>query len=153
MMTSLTVEAALDMDAVRRLAREALRHSLRLVTPLVALTLAVAPLILLVFGQEYADAGTPLLRWLAIGALPNVIVTLAISVARIEHRGAVVVGLFAAHAVAVIALSALLVPGMGIVAVGIAWTGSQTVLAVVALATTLRPVLFGGNGQGAPADM
>lgn len=147
MMTSLTVEAALDMDAVRRLARQALWHSLRLVTPLVAATVVVAPWVLLIFGQEYADAGTPLLRWLAIGALPNVIVTLAISVARIEHRGSIVVGFAAAHAVAVIALSALLVPGMGIVAVGIAWTGSQTVLALLALATILRPLLF-RDGDG-----
>jgi O-antigen/teichoic acid export membrane protein len=149
MMTSLTVEAALDMDAVRRLARQALRHSLRLVAPLVALTVVIAPWVLLVFGQEYADAGTPLLRWLAIGALPNVIVTLAISVARIEHRGSLVVAFAAAHAVAVIALSALLVPSMGIVAVGIAWTGSQTVLALIALATILRPILFEGGGEGA----
>jgi O-antigen/teichoic acid export membrane protein len=150
MMTSLTVEAALDMDAVRRLARQALRHSLRLVTPLVAATVVVAPWILLIFGQEYADAGAPLLRWLAIGALPNVIVTLAISVARIEHRGSIVVGFAAAHAVAVIALSALLVPEMGIVAVGIVWTGSQTVLALIALATILRPLLF-RNGDGGKA--
>lgn len=152
MMTSLTVEAALDMDAVRRLARQALRHSLRLVAPLVAVTVVVAPWILLIFGQEYADAGAPLLRWLAIGALPNVIVTLAISVARIEHRGSLVVAFAAAHAVAVIALSALLVPGMGIVAVGIAWTGSQTVLAAIALATILRPVLFEGGAEGAEAS-
>jgi O-antigen/teichoic acid export membrane protein len=148
MMTSLTVEAALDMDAVRRLARQALRHSLRLVTPLVAATVIAAPWILLIFGHGYAEAGAPLLRWLAIGALPNVIVTLAISVARIEHRGAIVIGFAAAHAIAVIVLSALLVPGMGIVAVGIVWTGSQTVLAVVALATILRPVLFQGGDGG-----
>jgi O-antigen/teichoic acid export membrane protein len=142
-MTSLTVEAALDLAALRRLARQALKHSLRLVTPLVVLAVAVAPWILLIFGQAYADAGTPLLRWLAIGALPNVIVTLGISVARIEHRGAIVVGFPMAHAVAVIALSALLLPGLGIVAVGIAWTGVQTVLAILMLATVLRPVLFG----------
>jgi O-antigen/teichoic acid export membrane protein len=150
-MTSLTVEAALDMAALRRLARQALKHSLRLVTPLVVLAVAVAPWILLIFGQAYADAGTPLLRWLAIGALPNVIVTLGISIARVEHRGAIVVGFPAAHAVAVIGLSALLLPSLGIEAVGIAWTGSQTLLALLMLVTILRPVLFGGGGSGAPA--
>lgn len=148
-MTSLTVEAALDMAAVRRLARQALKHSLRLVVPMVALTLVAAPWILLIFGQEYADAGTPLLRWLALGALPNIIVTLGISVARIEHKGSIVVGFPAAHAVAVIALSALLVPSLGIEAVGIAWTGSQAVLALAMLATILRPVLFGSGDGGA----
>lgn len=152
-MTSLTVEAALDMEAVRRLARQALRHSLRLVAPLVAVAVVVAPWILLIFGQDYADAGTPLLRWLAIGALPNVIVTLGISVARIEHKGSIVVGFPAAHAIAVIGLSALLLPSLGIVAVGIAWTGSQAVLALVMLATILRPVLFGdGDDRALPSS-
>jgi O-antigen/teichoic acid export membrane protein len=152
-MTSLTVEAALDMAAVRRLARQALMHSLRLVVPLVAVTVVAAPWILLIFGQDYADAGTPLLRWLALGALPNVIVTLGISVARIEHKGSIVVGFPAAHAVAVIGLSALLLPSLGIEAVGIAWTGSQTVLAVLMLATVLRPVLFGdGKNRALPSS-
>jgi O-antigen/teichoic acid export membrane protein len=147
-MTSLTVEAALDMAALRRLSRQALGHSLRLVAPMVAVTVVAAPWILLIFGQDYADAGTPLLRWLAIGALPNVIVTLGISVARIEHRGSIVVGFPAAHAIAVIGLSAVLLPSLGIEAVGIAWTGSQTVLALTMLATILRPVLFGREAQG-----
>jgi hypothetical protein len=78
-----------------------------------------------------------------------VIVTLGISVARIEHRGSIVVGFPAAHAIAVIGLSALLLPSLGIEAVGIAWTGSQTVLALAMLATILRPVLFSSAGNGA----
>jgi O-antigen/teichoic acid export membrane protein len=151
-MTSLTVEAALDLAALRRLARQALKHSLRLVTPLVVLAVVVAPWILLIFGQAYADAGTPLLRWLAIGALPNVIVTLGISVARIEHRGSIVVGFPAAHAIAVIGLSALLLPSLGIEAVGIAWTGSQTVLALLMLGTILRPVLFAVGDRALPSS-
>ena len=147
MMTSLTVEAALDMQALRRLAMQALRHSLRLIVPVVVLTVIVAPWLLLLFGQDYSDAGTPLLRWLAIGAIPNVIVTLGLSVARIEHRGAIVVAFSGAHAIAVIGLSALLLGELGIEAVGIAWTGSQTVLALVMLATLLRPVLFAGRSS------
>lgn len=142
MMTSLTVEAALDMAAMRRLVQRTLLHSMRLVAPLVLLTVVVAPWGLLVFGQDYADAGTPLLRWLAIGALPNVIVSLGVSVARIEHRGWAVIAPQAAHAVSVIALSAVLLPSLGIVAVGIAWTGSQAVIAAVMLATILRPLLL-----------
>jgi O-antigen/teichoic acid export membrane protein len=142
MMTSLTVEAALDIAATRRLARRALKQSLRLVVPIVALTLAIAPWLLLLFGQDYANAGTPLLRWLALGALPNVIVTLGISVARIEHRGSIVVGFSGAHAIAVITLSALLLPNLGIEAVGIAWAGSQAVLGLLMMFTILRPLLL-----------
>lgn len=141
-MTSLTVEAALDMPALRRLARRALWHSLRLVLPLVALTLAAAPYVLLLFGHDYSEAGAALLRWLAVGAIPNVLVALGINVGRIEHRGVVVATAQGANAVMVIALSAWLLPAIGITGVGIAWTASQVLLAGVMLATVLRPLLL-----------
>lgn len=141
-MTSLTVEAASDMDRLRNLSRRALRQTMRLVIPVAALVALVAPLALLVFGQDYADEGSSLLRLLMIGMVPNAIVTLGISVARIEHRGRIVVSIQGAHCVAVLLFSALLLSSLGIDAVGYVWTASQTALALVLLATLLRPVLF-----------
>jgi O-antigen/teichoic acid export membrane protein len=141
-MTSLTVEAASDMARLRELARRALAHSLRLVAPIAALTVIVAPWALLVFGGDYADEGASLLRLLALGMIPNVFVTLGISVARIQHRGRVVVGIQGTHCVLVLAFSALLLPSVGIDAVGYVWTASQTLIAVVLIATILRPLLF-----------
>lgn len=151
MMTSLTVEAALDMEAMRQLARRTLAHSMRLVAPPVLLTLALAPYGLLIFGQDYSEAGTPLLRWLAIGAIPNVVVALGVSIARIEHRGWAVVISQGAHAVLVIALSAVLLPGLGIEAVGISWDISQTAIALVMLVTILRPLLLPRRWSRRPA--
>jgi O-antigen/teichoic acid export membrane protein len=141
-MTSLTVEAASDMDRLRELSRRALRQTMRLVIPVAALAAIVAPWALLIFGKEYADEGATLLRLLALGMVPNAIVTLGISVARIEHRGRIVVSVQGAHSIAVLVLSALLLPSLGIDAVGYVWTASQTAIALVLLATLLRPVLF-----------
>lgn len=143
-MTSLTVEAASDMDKLRELSRRALRQTMRLLIPVAALVALVAPLALLVFGQDYADEGSSLLRLLMIGMVPNAIVTLGISVARIEHRGRAVVSIQGAHCIAVLGLSAALLPSVGIDAVGYVWAASQTVIALVLLATLLRPVLFRG---------
>lgn len=140
--TSLTVEAALDMPRLRRLCRQALTHSMRLVAPLAALTALVAPLALLVFGQAYADAGTSLLRLLTLGAIPNVFVALGIAVARIEHKGQIVVAVQGVQFAIVLGLSALLLPSIGVVAVGWTWTGSQVLLALVLLATILRPLVL-----------
>lgn len=145
--TSLTVEAALDMEQLRRLTRRTLAHSMRLVAPLAALTALVAPLALLIFGQEYADSGTNLLRLLALGAIPNVIVALGIGVARIEHKGGVVVAIQGTQFAIVLGLSALLIPDTGVVAVGWTWTGSQFLLALVLLATILRPLLLSGESR------
>ncbi len=152
MMTSLTVEAALDLPRLRQLSRRALKQSLRLVVPVAALTVALAPLGLLVFGSEYADEGTTLLRLLALGAIPNAIVALGAGVARIEHRGWIVTAIQGFQFVFVVALSAALLPGVGIAAVGIAWTGCQFLLAAVLLATILRPVLFSGGGRGVAVE-
>ena len=140
--TSLTVEAATDLPKLRQLTRRTLIHVMRLLLPLVAITLPAAPLILRIFGQEYADEGTALLRWLALGAIPTAIVYLGISVARIEHHGRAVIASQLAHAVIVIGLSAALLPGLGIEGVGIAFTVSQGLLALVMLATVLRPLLL-----------
>ena len=143
-MTSLTVEAATEMARLRALTRQALWHSMRLVAPIAAATALLAPWALLVFGGDYADEGATLLRLLAVGMIPNVIVTLGIGVARIQHRGRVVVGIQGAHAVMVLGASAVLLPSLGIVAVGICWTASQSILALILLGGLLRPLLFGG---------
>jgi len=148
MMTSLTVEAALDMPRLRQLSRRALMHSMRLVVPVAALTVLLAPYGLLLFGSEYADEGTTLLRLLALGAIPNVIAALGAGVARIEHRGWIVTAIQGFQFVFVVALSAALLPGVGIAGVGIAWTSCQFLLAAALLATILRPVLFSGDDRG-----
>jgi O-antigen/teichoic acid export membrane protein len=148
MMTSLTVEAALDMPRLRELSRRALMHSMRLVVPVAVLTMLLAPIGLLVFGSEYADEGTTLLRLLALGAIPNVIAALGAGVARIEHRGWIVTAIQGFQLVFVVALSAALLPGVGIAGVGIAWTSCQFLLAAVLLATILRPLLFSGGDRG-----
>lgn len=144
--TSLTVEAAIDLPALQRLTRQTLIHIMRLLLPLVVFTLLAAPLILHVFGQEYADEGTTLMRWLVIGAVPAAIVALGTGIARIEHRGRVVIGIQGAHAVLVISLSAALLPSLGIEGVGIAFAASQTLIAGVLVATILRPPLGLGGG-------
>ncbi|HEY3552853.1 MAG TPA: hypothetical protein VGK66_04115 [Solirubrobacterales bacterium] len=150
MMTSLTVEAALDMTHLRQLSRQALKQSMRLVVPVAALTALLAPLGLLVFGREYADEGTTLLRLLALGAIPNVIAALGAGVARIEHRGWIVTAIQGFQLVFVVALSAALLPSVGIEAIGIAWTSCQFLLAAALLATILRPVLFSDEGEALP---
>jgi O-antigen/teichoic acid export membrane protein len=146
MMTSLTVEAALDMPAMRRLARRALAHSMRLVAPVAVLTALLAPVGLRIFfGADYAEAGTGVLRLLALGAIPNVVAALGTGVARIEHRGGIVIAIQGFQFVFVVGLGALLLPSMGINAIGLAWTACQFLLAAALLATILRPVLFSGD--------
>jgi O-antigen/teichoic acid export membrane protein len=142
MMASLTVEAAIDMAQLRQLTRRALRQTMLLVCPLAAVIAIAAPWLLLAFGDAYSHAGAPLLRLFAAAQIPTVLVVLGISVARIEHRGGVVLGVHAAQAVLVLGLSAILVPSMGIKGVGVAWLVSHTLIAVVLLGGILGPLVL-----------
>jgi O-antigen/teichoic acid export membrane protein len=142
MMTSLTVEAAIDMPRLRQLSRRVFRQTMILVLPAAAVTAIAAPWLLLAFGGSYADEGAPLLRILAAGQVSNVLVVLGITVARIQHRGRVVVTILAAQAVLVLGLSAALLPELGIEAVGVAWSVTQTAVAAVLFGGLLRPLLL-----------
>jgi O-antigen/teichoic acid export membrane protein len=149
--TSLTVEAALEPAQLRVLTRRALRHSMSMVIPLSVFTAVAAPWLLLIFGSGYADVGTPLLRVLILGMIPNVFVALGISVARIEHRGSILFVVPAVSCFLVLGISAGLLPRLGIVAVGVAWTATQALLAVCLLGGILRPLLS-RRGESAVGD-
>jgi O-antigen/teichoic acid export membrane protein len=140
--TSLTVEAAVSPWRTAELTQRSFRHSVLLVAPPVAVTFVTAPWILLVFGSAYSHGGTTLLRLLVAGLIPNVVVALGVAVARIEHKGRSVVAIQGAHSVMAVGLSALLLPTMGISGVGVAWTASQTLIALILLGTILRPLLW-----------
>lgn len=142
MTTSLTVEAARNEARLRELTRRALRLTLAFVVPMAALTALIAAPLLQAFGAGYAEEGTALLQMLAGAAIPNIVVMLGLAVARIEHRGGMVLAIQAAQFVFAIGLSVALVPDVGINGVGIAWLVSQCTVAVGLLAGILRPLLL-----------
>ncbi|HEU5098385.1 MAG TPA: LysM domain-containing protein [Roseiflexaceae bacterium] len=135
MAVSLTVEAATDRARLGAYTRRALIHSARLLVPAVALLLIGAPYLLRLFGREYAAEGTGLLRLLALGALPNMVNMLYLSVARVRNRVVAIVVLQAALCALTLGLSYPLMHLYGVTGVGIAWFTSQTLVALgIALA-------------------
>ncbi|EGX54759.1 hypothetical protein SZN_36324, partial [Streptomyces zinciresistens K42] len=128
--SSLIVEAA---DDPRRLAEHfsrVLRHSALLMAAGTVLIVLVAPRLLAFFGPEYARHGTTLLRLLALSALPNLLVSLAVDVARMRRRLRMVVGLQLALCVLVLVLARVLLPALGLAGGGLAWLLALTVLAL-----------------------
>jgi O-antigen/teichoic acid export membrane protein len=141
MAISHTAELSANSGDVYRRTRELLVNTVKLIVPLVGILLVVAPVLLAIFGDAYARAGTTLLRLMVIGLIPYAVNAVALSVARIrtQSRYALVVQ----SGIAVLALSATagLLPAYGIVGVGFAWVAAQTAGAGLALATILRPLL------------
>ncbi|HWH13824.1 MAG TPA: oligosaccharide flippase family protein [Miltoncostaeaceae bacterium] len=138
MMSSLVVEAARSPDALADHARTALRGAMRLVAPAAVALVALAPWVLAVFGGDYADEAAWSLRILALSALPNVVIALAVGAARVLQRLRLLVGLQAATCLLGVGASALLARRYGITGASIGWAAGQTIMGAVAGAWLLR---------------
>jgi acetyltransferase-like isoleucine patch superfamily enzyme/O-antigen/teichoic acid export membrane protein len=141
MSTSLTVEGAFDQSKLSAYGRRVLIQTVRLVVPIVIVVLLGAPLILQVFGPNYAIEGSALLRWLALGVLPNIWVALFVGLARVQNRSGVIMAVQGTLSVLMLGLSALLLPTFGIAGVGMAWLASQAIVALFLLPALLRLAL------------
>lgn len=142
MSASLTVEGATDQRQLAAYGRVALRHTARLLIPLVIILVVGAPYVLQLFGQGYAAEGVDLLRWLVVGTLPNSIIVLYLGLARVRHHIWRIVAVQAMLAGLVLGLSWVGLAWYGIVGVGIASFISGVLVAGVLLLTELREVLW-----------
>jgi O-antigen/teichoic acid export membrane protein len=108
------------------------RHQQLLVPAVGVIAVAAGPL-LTVFGPHYAGTGVTVLVLSAMSALPDVVVRATVAAARVQRRQAVLIGLPAAVAVAILAGSWLLTPRFGLAGVGIALLGAETLAAAAVL--------------------
>ncbi len=99
---------------------------------------AGAPFILEVFGRDYSLQGTLLLRLLTLSAIPFVINSLFVSIARAQKRMRAVVYTLGSLCILVMSSSYVLLRTLGIVGVGVSWLASQSIIAGVIYFTQLR---------------
>ncbi|WP_084958965.1 lipopolysaccharide biosynthesis protein [Thermoactinospora rubra] len=140
MAVSLTVEGSFDPARLARQCRRALRRAFTIIVPIVAVTLVAAPYILLVFGREFADEGSTLLRLMALAVLARVPIEVYLSVLRARGQARLLalvqMGLAGLILVSVFALF----PLAGINAVGWGLLGSEALVALL-ISGRLRSVL------------
>jgi O-antigen/teichoic acid export membrane protein len=139
--SSLTVEGALAETQLGQLLRRSVIHTTWLVAPLSGVVFLAAPVVLRAFGGQYVHAGTPVLRLLALSTIPNAIVALGLAVARVQHRGRLLIAIQAAECIPLFGLTAVLLPAHGIVGVGIAFFASQAAVAFGLLIWMIRPLM------------
>ena len=141
---SMIAHGAADPGRVDAARRAMVTRSLTLILPAVAVLVVVAPWVLEIFGPAYREAGTGTLVLVALAAVPNVVVSAAMSAARVRRRTGVQFAVPASAAVIVIVTAWLLMPSRGILGVGIAWLFGLGVVAAVILvgqAPWLPPLL------------
>jgi O-antigen/teichoic acid export membrane protein/aminoglycoside phosphotransferase (APT) family kinase protein len=127
---SLVAHLATDPDEAPTARRSMEVRALTLLVPAVAVLALAAPVVLGLFGEDYAQLGTGVLVLAALSSLPNIITTSTVSVARVQRRLPVLVAVPAGISTLTIALSLLLLPRWGVTGVGMAWLVSQTLVAV-----------------------
>ena len=136
--TSLVLHGASDLPALPQLVRKAALQGGALLLACVVVLVALAPYALSLFGGDYADGATTLLRLLALAALPNLVLSLAVSVARVERRLRVAMIALGAQAALSLGSAPLLVETIGVSGAGVAWLGSQCIVAAGLLLLPLR---------------
>ncbi|MFJ2201141.1 lipopolysaccharide biosynthesis protein [Streptomyces violaceusniger] len=147
--SSLTVEGSHDPARLAENCRAALRRMARIMIPVCLFLFVFAPQILGIFGDGYAEAAAPLLRWFAVGAALRVVIEVYFAVLRAQSRTSGLAVLQGLLCVLVLGLTLLLLPRMGLTGAGVAEISSLSVIASIA-AVRLRRVLKGHGGAAAP---
>lgn len=139
--SSLVLHASENAAGLPSLLRAAVKHALWLIVPGVLVIVALAPQILSLFGRGYPQHGALALRLFAVGALPNLVLALSVSVGRATQRMGF--ASFAMMAFAGVSLGALvpLVHAAGPSGAGMAWLGAQVFVAVGILGASRLPVV------------
>jgi len=146
MVSSFTVEAAASPAETVSYSRRILREMVYVIVPMVVVAVVAAPQILGLFGAAYAQEGVPLLRWLAIAALPAILNTWYLGYARVRAYVVSIVISQGAISVLTLGLSYWWLPTMGISSIGIAWLVSHTFVAIL-VAVKMSPLLLGNAGH------
>ncbi|QZT62303.1 glycosyltransferase [Mycolicibacterium austroafricanum] len=126
--TSLVAETAGNLARLPHSVRHVLTHTLKLLIPAVILTILAAPLLLSIFGPDYGAATTSL-QLLALAAIPNLVVSTAISSARAQRRLGFLLSIQLIQCVVVLTLTWVLLHAIGLTGAGLAWLIAQSAMA------------------------
>lgn len=125
----LASEAARDparADAVERAVR---RRALLLVAVVAIPAALLAQPVLALFGGEFAGAGTLTLQLMLLASIPRAYTVLSFARLRAQRKVAMIAMCEAAHSIVVVGGSLLLLPTLGLPAIGWTWLFAQLALA------------------------
>ncbi|MGW4402416.1 lipopolysaccharide biosynthesis protein [Nonomuraea sp. NPDC004702] len=147
MAVSLTVEGSFDRSKLALNCRRALRRGFMIVTPIIAVAIIGAPLILTVFGAQFADEGSTLLRLMALAVLPRVLIEVYLSALRAQSHARTLAIVQIGLAVLVLVSTVALFPHFGVNAVGYGLLFSELLVALLIFGNLRKILNFGETGQ------
>ncbi|HEX5095761.1 MAG TPA: phosphotransferase, partial [Acidimicrobiia bacterium] len=133
-----TTAGAREPHLLATTTRRTMRETARIIIPAVAFIVVFAPWILLVFGKDYSEGGTTLLRLFALSAIPYLVTSTFVSVSYVQRRMRAVIATTGSMAVSTLVLSVSLLIAFGVNGVGVGWLLAQSGVALVLLCTEFR---------------
>jgi O-antigen/teichoic acid export membrane protein len=118
----------------------ATRLGMAVTVPAAVLLGALAPWVLLMFGPEYADGGTELMRWLAAAAVPVVLARLYLTYLRVRKQIGVLILLSGLIVATTLGVAAALMPHYGVAASGMGWLLGNSIVVLVALGSARKHI-------------
>ncbi|MDT5038134.1 MAG: hypothetical protein QOE03_3319 [Micromonosporaceae bacterium] len=151
-LTPFLVHSVREPDQVRRHAARVLRIGAPVVGLGTVALVVAAPVVLGLQGAAFAAGGTPLLRVVALSFPATAVIVFTTGYALLERRLWRLVAIRTPAAVCFLGGAALLLPRLGVVAVGIAYVTVQTIVAAALLPGLVRRLRTGGAPvQSTPA--
>jgi len=136
--TSLFAEGSYDEAQLRDHARRSIILTFILLIPAVILLLLLADKVLLLFGKDYSQNATSLVRITALGTLPAAINIIYLGIKQVHKDLKTMIGLPLVIAVISIAMVYVLLPHMGTLGAGVAWMIGQSCAALWIIVNWLR---------------
>jgi O-antigen/teichoic acid export membrane protein len=143
MAVSLTVEGSFDRARLAENCRRALRRAFMIVTPIIAVAILGAPLILTIFGSEFAAEGTLLLRLMSLAVLPRVLIEVYLSALRAQGRARSLATVQIGLAALVLVSTVVLFPFAHVNAVGYGLLFSELLVALFIFGDLRKILKFG----------
>jgi O-antigen/teichoic acid export membrane protein len=125
-------------DRMGARSRVALLTDLALLIPLALLIAGLAPVILGLFGADYARAAASLLRLLVLASLPGSVTSIYLTMKRLRGQVVALNALAFARAILAVASSFLLIGRLGLTGIGWGWLLAQGAMAVVLMGPLWR---------------
>ena len=144
---SFTVEGAVAGDAFKDLLQKAALFTAALFLPLTVLLIVGSPVILQIFGSEYAENGVTLMRLFAIGLIPFAVANLCLGIARVRRFLGRLILVATISATLNLTLAVYLLLVIGLEGAGVAWLLAQTAAAIVAFSLIARPARAVPNAE------
>lgn len=135
---ALVAHGAASRDSGPQLVRKTVMMISVIAGPMLVIMLVAAPLVLSIFGAEYAQEASSTLRVLSVSVIPFSVLQLALSWARINNRRRAMLTINIATYVLVVALAIPFMLWWGVVGVALAWVVAMTCVAVAVGGLLLR---------------